>query len=210
MKDSQPAIPVAPARDHSLSKNVVVKATLVVLLLLPFCGMEPVTAQEMPRVQVFGGYSYTRFDSPSFGFINKSNLNGYNFAPAYNLLYGFGVVAELSGQYNSTLNLRDLAVGPQFLYPRGKSTFFAHFMVGDARTLVQIANTEGDTARAVIVGGGMDREISRRFALRLFQVDYVHTSLFKDTQNNFRVSTGLVYCWGTIKQKGHRAPTQNP
>ena len=56
----------------------------------------------------------------------------------------------------------------------------------------------------------MDREISRRFALRLFQVDYVHTSLFKDTQNNFRVSTGLVYRWGTIKQKGHRAPTQNP
>ena len=75
-------------------------------------------------MQVFGGYSYTRFDSPSFGFANPSGLNGYNFSPAYNLIWGFGVVAELSGQYGSNLNLRDIAVGPQFLYPRGKSIFF--------------------------------------------------------------------------------------
>ena len=161
-------------------------------------------------MQVFGGYSYTRFDSPSFGFSSPSGLNGYNFSPAFNLLHGFGVAAELSGQYGSKLNLRDIAVGPQFLYPRGKAMFFGHILVGDARTLVRVANTEGDTARAVVLGGGMDLDITSRFALRVFQVDYVHTTLFKDTQNNLRFSTGLVYHWGTIRQKGHRAPTQNP
>jgi hypothetical protein len=105
----------------------------------------------MPRLQVFGGYSFTRFDSKSFGFTNNTNLNGYTFSPAYNLLYGFGVVAELSGHYGSTLNFRDLAVGPQFLHSRGNSRFFAHALIGDARTLVQVANTEGDTAHAVVV-----------------------------------------------------------
>ncbi len=211
MKASQPAaISLVPLKDHAQDDKVPGKAALILIVLLILCGSSAAVAQDMPRVQIFGGYSYTRFDSPSFGFANPSNLNGYTFSPAYNLLYGFGVVAELSGQYGSKLNLRDLAVGPQILYPRGKSTFFGRFLVGDARTLVRVANTEGDTARAVVLGGGMDRDISSRFAIRVFQVDYIHTTLFKDRQNNLRFSTGLVYRWGTIRQKGHRAPTQNP
>jgi hypothetical protein len=211
MKASQPAATsLVPLKNQTLADTAPGNAAVIVIILLIFCGNLRAVAQDMPKLQVFGGYSYTRFDSPSFGFTNASNLNGYTFSPAYNLLWGFGVVAELSGQYGAKLNLRDLAVGPQFLYPGGKSTFFGHFLVGDARTLVQVANTEGDTARAIVLGGGMDRDISARFAIRLFQVDYVHTSLFSETQNNLRFSTGLVYHWGTIRQKGHRAPTQNP
>jgi hypothetical protein len=201
---------MAPVKHSTQAGEVLGPATVVLIVLLILCGRVPAGAQDMPRVQVFGGYSYTRFDSPSFGFANASNLNGYTFSPAYNLLYGFGVVAELSGQYGSNLNFRDLAVGPQFLYPKGKSRFFARLLVGDARTLVQVANTEGDTARAVVVGGGIDRDISPRFAVRLLQVDYIHSTLFSDKQNNLRFSTGLVYHWGKIRQKGHRAPTQNP
>jgi len=170
----------------------------------------PVEAQDLPRVQVFGGYSFTRFDSPSFGFSDPSNLNGYNFSPAFNIIQGFGVVAELSGQYDSKLNFRDVAVGPQFLYLRGKKTFFGHFLIGDGRSFVNVANGEGDTSRAVIFGGGMDLDVTPRFAWRGFQVDYIHTTLFQDKQNNVRFSTGLVYRWGTLKQKGHKAPAQSP
>ena len=102
------------------------------LLLLVLGTAWPAAAQDTPRVQIFGGYSYTRFDSPSFGFSNPSGLNGYNFAPAFNLIRGFGVVAEVSGQYGSDLNLRDIAVGPQFLYPKGKALFFGHALIGSA------------------------------------------------------------------------------
>lgn len=211
MKASQAeAVPMVRLKAHARTDKVLGKAAGLLTVLLIFCWNLPAGAQDMPRVQVFGGYSFTRFDSKSFGFTDTTNLNGYTFSPAYNLLYGFGVVAELSGQYGSKLNFRDLAVGGQFLYPRGKSRFFARALIGDARTLVQVANTEGDTARAVVLGGGMDRDISPRFAIRLFQLDYIHSSLFNDTQNNLRFSTGLVYHWGTIRQKGHRAPTQNP
>jgi hypothetical protein len=197
-------------RNSIQAADVLGKAAVILIVLLTFSEALPARAQDMPRVQVFGGYSYTRFDSKSLGFTNNTHLNGYTFSPAYNLFYGFGVVAELSGQYGSTLNFRDLAVGPQFLHSRGNSRFFAHALIGDARTLVQVANTEGDTARAVVLGGGMDRDISPRFAIRVFQVDYIHSTLFNETQNNLRFSTGLVYHWGTIRQKGHRAPTQNP
>ena len=50
----------------------------------------------------------------------------------------------------------------------------------------------------------MDYDLTRRFAVRVFQVDYIHTTLFSETQNNYRFSTGLVYRWGAIKKKGHR------
>ncbi len=201
---------MVPMKDYAEAGRVPGRAAVAVMVMLIFCGNLRAGAQDMPRMQVFGGYSYTRFDSQSFGFSSPTGLNGYTFSPAFNLIRGFGVAAELSGQYGSKLNLRDIAVGPQFLYPWGKTLFFGRLLVGDARTLVRVANTEGDTARAVVAGGGMDVGISSRFALRVFQVDYVHSTLFNDTQNNLRFSTGLVYHWGTIRQKGHRTPVQNP
>ncbi len=167
-------------------------------------------AQQIPRVQVFGGYSYTRFDSPTLGFANRSNLNGFNISPAFNLAYGFGVKVELTGQYGSKVNLRDLTVGPQFLYPRGSMLFFAHALFGDSRSFVRVGTGEGDTARAIVLGGGLDFDISSRFAFRAVQVDYVHTSLFSTTQNNVRISTGLVYRWHTIRRKGHKPTLSSP
>lgn len=181
---------------------------LAVLLLLAACASVPAVAQDEPRVQVFGGYSYTRLDSPSFGFSNATGLNGYNFSPAYNLMRGFGVKAELSGQYGSKLNLRDIMGGPQFLYPRGNKLFFAHVLVGRARSFATVGAGEGDTVTAVALGGGMDLGLFPRFAWRVFQVDYLHTTLFQEKQNNLRFSTGIVYRWHTLKQKGHRAPVQ--
>ena len=62
------------------------KAAVGLIVLLMICGNAPAGAQDMPRLQVFGGYSFTRLDSKSFGFANQTNLNGYNFSPAYNLL----------------------------------------------------------------------------------------------------------------------------
>jgi hypothetical protein len=169
------------------------------------------SAQDTPRLQLFAGYSYLRFDSTAFGFANASNLNGFSLAPAFNITHGFGVVAQLSGQYGSKLNLRDLTFGPQFLFPRERKLFFAHLLIGDARTFVSVGTGAGDTARSIAGGGGMDLDLSSRFAWRVFEADYVHTSLFGGTQNNVRISTGLVYHWRSIKKPGHRRPqTQNP
>jgi hypothetical protein len=211
MKAHQPAAsPLMHPEYHVQRVKFLRMAALLLFLGLTIWAGRPALAQSTPRVQVFGGYSYVRFDSPSFGFSNPSGLNGWNFSPAFNLIGGFGVAAELSQQYGEKLNLRDLAVGPQFLYPKGKTIFFAHALIGDARSLVRVGNGQRDTARAVALGGGMDLDFSSRFAWRLLQVDYLRTTLFQDKQNNLRFSTGLVYHWGSIKQKKHRAPAQSP
>ena len=72
--------------------------------------------------------------------------------------------------------------------------------MASARSLVRVGNNERDTARAVALGGGMDFDLTSRFAVRVFQVDYLHTNLFSQDQNNLRFSTGLVYHWGRIKK----------
>jgi hypothetical protein len=214
MKASPPVATFLFRLRHCIQlENVPAKGAIALIVLMMLAAPDPARAQgsgDIPRVQVFGGYSYTRFDSKSFGFANNSGLNGYTFAPAFNFFRGLGVVAELSGQYGSNLNLRDITIGPQFLYPRGKALFSGHFMIGDARSLVNVGFGEEDTARAFTVGGSMDYDLTPRFAVRVFQLDYLHTKLFSDTQNNFRFSTGLVYRWGALKKKGHRAPLATP
>ena len=186
---------VAPPRfqlkPHVLLERIPGMAATVLLLLLTIGTAAPSAAQEMPRIQVFGGYSYTRYDTPSFGFSDTTGLNGYNFSPAYNLIRGFGVAAELSGQYKTGANLRDVAVGPQFLYARGNLLFFGRLLFGKARSLVQVEGPQEDTSRAVIGGGGLDYNISSRFAVRAFQVDYVHTNLF----TRHRTISGFRPAW---------------
>ncbi len=176
------------------------------LFLLALLAALPSPAQNEPRLQVFAGYSYLRFDSKAFGFANSSNLNGYTISPAFNIIRGLGVVGELSGQYGSHVNLRDVTFGPQFLYPLGKKLFFGHFLFGDSRTFVSVGTGDGSTARMYAGGGGMDWELSPRFSFRVIQADYLHTTLFQGTQNSFRISTGLVYHWHTLRKKRHKMP----
>ena len=86
---------------------------------------------------------------------------------------------------------------------------FGRLLFVKTRSLVQVGGPQEDTSRVIIGGGGLDYNITSRFAVRAFQVDYVHTDLFTTTQNNLRFSTGLVYRWGTIK-KTHRTLAPNP
>jgi hypothetical protein len=51
--------------------------------------------------------------------------------------------------------------------------------------------TEVSSGRALVLGGGLDYKINPRFALR-FKADYLQTGSFKQTQDNFRFSVGVV------------------
>jgi len=157
-------------------------------------------AQDSPRVQLFGGYSFLSFDSPSFGFTDRTSLNGFTIAPSYNLTHEFGITAQLSSQYVSQISVRNLTVGPQVLFTRGKALFFGHLLIGKGRTFVKVGNGAGDSARVLELGGGIDLGLSSHFSLRAVQADFVHNSFFNGSQSSVRVSTGLVYHLGGIKK----------
>jgi hypothetical protein len=182
-------------------------ASISLLLSILAFGSRPAPAQTISRLQLFGGYSYTRFDTRTFGFADKSNLNGWNASAAFNVLTYLGGVAEISGQYGPHVNFRDVAFGPQVLYPRWNLLFFGHGLFGKGRTFDSIGSGLGDTQRAYLFGGGVDMDVPHhdRFAIRV-QGDYIRSSLFNADQNNVRVSVGLVYHWHPFRRR-HRVPS---
>jgi hypothetical protein len=161
--------------------------------------------QVAPRWEVFGGYSYMRFDSPTIGYANWSNLNGFNGEVTFNITTRFSVTADGSGHYGSLLTVYNYMAGPQYAWRRDKSKFFAHVLFGKAQNTVNITTaTRGgfeSVGRAFAAGGGYDWDVTPRFTIRAVQADYLYTNTFGMRQNDVRISTGLVF---HFKQIGHR------
>jgi hypothetical protein len=75
-------------------------------------------------------------------------------------------------------------------------TPFGELMYGHQGTRGQVVAqgetfTEVSSGRALVAGGGLDRKINERFALRL-KADYLQTGSFRQKQDNFRFSVGVV------------------
>jgi hypothetical protein len=72
----------------------------------------------------------------------------------------------------------------------GKVRPYAEALFGGAH--VNVNNGVGsDTSFATALGGGLDYRLLKPIAWR-FQGDYVQTRFFGATQNNVRISTGIV------------------
>jgi len=175
-------------------------------------------AQEAPRVEVFGGYSYLRLEDVGIGGLDR-DLNGYNVAGAINIFKkSIAIKADVSGHFgdisaggisidqNQTLFL----FGPQFsLRKNERIQPFAHALFGVARIKLDTDGVSGDitdTGFAFALGGGVDvKALSSKLAVRLIQADYVRTKLDllgigdSNSSNNFRITTGLVFRFGKIE-----------
>jgi hypothetical protein len=184
-----------PLSRHS-RKTAYAAAVIAFLLLIcsPALAQEP--AQQPARLEVFAGASYLRFDSKVIGFADKSDMYGFNGAASYRLFKTISVVADVSGHYGTEIQLYNFLIGPQISYPMGKMTYFGRFLYGKARNHVDALGGETSIGRVLDLGGGVDRNLGSRFAVRLVQVDYMNTHTFQTNESNLRVSTGLVYHWG--------------
>jgi hypothetical protein len=140
------------------------------------------------KVELFGGYSYLRFDSSP-----QVNLNGWELSGQYKFTDWLGGVADFSGHYGSPFGISSsvhtFMFGPQVSWPSRVSPF-AHVLVGGAHFSVPGAAT---TAFASAIGGGIDTRIAHRLSWRIIQGDYLITRFGSSTQNNVRVSTGIVF-----------------
>lgn len=153
-------------------------------------------AEKPAQLEVFGGYSYARFDSKTIGFADKSNMNGWNVAASYRLFKNLSITGDVSGHYASEIQLYNFLIGPQLSFPHGKLNFFGRFLIGKARDHVTVLDGDTSIGRSIVFGAGVDRTISPRFAFRVVQVDFLSTRTFDTNESNLRVSTGLVYRFG--------------
>ena len=143
----------------------------------------PARAQEQGKVELFGGFSYTRFhSSPSI------NLDGWEISAQHKFMDWLGGVADFAGQYGSGASTYTYLFGPQVSLPARVSPF-GHLLVGAAHLG---AGGFGNSSFSTAIGGGIDAGITDRISWRAVQVDYLMTQFGGGSQNNFRLSTGIL------------------
>lgn len=151
------------------------------------CILASVSAQAQDKVEVFGGYSYLRFHtSPS------SNLNGWEISGQYKFTDWLGGVADIDGHYGSIRGISTSTYtylfGPQVSWPARVSPF-GHLLLGGAHNSTA---GFGNSSFSMALGGGIDTGITDKFRWRIIQGDYLLTQFRGGSQNNFRLSTGII------------------
>ena len=199
------------------------RCALIVFALL--CSTVAVNAQENPRFEIFGGYSYGQLN-PGGRLVAQTNpdgkhfgLSGWHAAGQARVYRGLGFVVDFRG-YAGTSDVELAAehsryysylAGPQFNFRRlSHLNLFAHGLVGVARNRVYLktgnpADDQHLTRFAGAFGGGLDVGVSKHLALRAIEADYVLNSFpninsLGETvgahQSNTSVSAGIVFRFG--------------
>jgi len=142
-----------------------------------------------------------------------TNLNGWNFSGQYKFLPFLGVVADFNGTYGTLDNVgtreHTFLFGPQISLPARVSPF-AHALFGVAKESQDpippppcpvgaiipcsgFSSLGADRSFATAVGAGIDVKAIPFLSVRLIQLDYLRTQLHGATQNQPRISAGVVF-----------------
>jgi hypothetical protein len=179
----------------------------IAIALVMLCCGSAVWSQDVPRAEVFGGYSYLNVDTNNL--TSRQSLNGWEASAAGNFNRWFAVEGDVSGYYKTYLgvNVSDygFAGGPRFNF----RPIFVHALVGgDHLTGSTFGFSGSQNSFAGVFGGGIQWNIARQWAVR-GSGDYVLTrhnilggSPF--TQNNFRASVGIVFLLGGMSESSSR------
>jgi len=163
--------------------------------------------------------------------LGSSNLNGWEGQGTFNFTRHLGVTADFSGNSHQLAGFSALgfSVGTQqhmyeFLFGPtvttyfGKSSVFGHALFGTAHSSLSAGASvpiigglsvplSSGNAFAMAFGGGFDIGLTRNFAIRAAQIDWIRTNfnsldgltsgltsgIGTNNQNNFRFSTGVVW-----------------
>jgi peptidoglycan-associated lipoprotein len=153
------------------------------------------------------GYSYLHTNAPPGG-CGCFSMNGATLQVVYPIPRSVSIVQNVSlvtqknaAGTNTSLTLGSIMAGARYRRIYGKWEPFAEAMVGGTQATggfsrIGIASNGGSFVFTGLVGGGLDRRINPRWAVRLFDVDYFPTTFNNnadDHQNNLKVTAGVVF-----------------
>ena len=160
----------------------------------------PGGVRRAPLLELFGGYEFARFVSAG----TATNFNGGLGSVGWNVKPWLQIVADSSYSVVTISGVKNVLYGNHYgprLFRRGRNrwgaTPFVEALVGGSRADTTVSGAGGYTASANSIsykaGGGLDIHPSRRFEIRLFDIDYYRTSFGTNVhQNNYWASTGIV------------------
>jgi opacity protein-like surface antigen len=154
-------------------------------------------AQDSPKVEATGDYSYFRLNPGLPSVWNSQNLNGGGGQVALYFKPWLAVAADLQGYASFTQcpkssseftacasgNLFTYTFGPQIKYRAGKLEPFAEVLLGGAHSNFYAnacnkntgecgSRSPSNNAFALAIGGGVDIVVSSKIAIRLVDADY--------------------------------------
>jgi opacity protein-like surface antigen len=183
---------------------------MLLLAIMIFGLMPPVFAQDTPKVEVSGAYSYQRRSG--------LNYNGWHGSIDFPLRGWIGIEGSVSGLYKSlhygasggdpaqdyNFALYHILIGPLLSYRNtGSFTPFAHALAGawhsrfstdSPYVFIQSQTYQGF---ALGIGGGLDLRINDMLALRMIQADYLH-------EFGHSPSSALRLCFGLVFRLGEK------
>jgi len=181
---------------------------MLVIILITFFLLAGLAAAQIPTGgNVYFGYTYYNTSLS----VSRANLNGWEGSLEGKLFPLLGIVADITGHYGSqqfpnpgatcaigatcpplsvNAHIYEALFGPRLSVPVGRFRPFGEFEVGVGH--VNTNSFGSDTSFTTAVGGGLDYKIVRPVAWR-FQGDYVRTRFFNRTDNDLRLSTGIVF-----------------
>lgn len=167
------------------------------ILLGVFVALASLASAQVPKGNIFVGYSYARGDLATG---QSTNLNGWEASLEGKVFPFLGIVVDFSDHYGSA-NLpiahvdgseRNLLFGPRLSASVSKFRPFAQVLIGLGHVSASGGGfSNSDNTFATTVGGGLDYRIVHGIGWR-FQGDYLQTRFFSGRQDNARFSTGLV------------------
>jgi hypothetical protein len=163
-------------------------------MCLAFLAFSWALAQDVPKAEVFGGYSWS-----------GGNFHGWNGSVTGNINKRFGIVADFSGHYGSDSggpilvkqNAHSFLFGPRFSFRGKRLTPFVYSLFGATR-FAESAVISGQRVSAVstgfsmAIGGGLDVKVNDRIAIRAFQLDYFRPIVNDEPNNRGRLAFGVV------------------
>ena len=182
----------------NLSKRIIMfrkPGYLVVLVCLTFL---PVAAQDTPKAEVFGGYTWS-----------GGNFHGWNSSVTGNVTRGFGITADFSGHYGNEFagpiridqRAHSFLFGPRYAFRGKRFTPFVYGLLGathfrESATIAGQKLSASDTGFSTAIGAGMDIRVNDRVAVRAFQIDYFRPTFFNEAHHRGRLAFGVVLSFG--------------
>jgi opacity protein-like surface antigen len=188
--------------------------TIFVVGILALSSAPSVHAQDAPKWEIFGGYTYMRANIIVNG--NQFNMNGGSGSVAYNLTNWFGLVGDFGVTHSGTTGTQPFSLtvttydfGPRVSWHNHtKLTPYVQALIGGGHAGGTLYTSSLGTGLAPLgtsndfnftAGGGVDWKVNHNFSIRLVEAEYLHTQFpngVNASQSNFRLSAGVVFSFG--------------
>lgn len=166
------------------------------------------------QIELYGGYSHLQLGGAPSNI--GSSSNGWAGGAYLHLLGPWGAEADYSDHYGVSPQLPPNGntyyvpgftelYGPRFTLALPRIHPFVHALFGTVHGQASVPSpilfagppiTISENAFGMAFGGGLNVKATGRIWVRLIQVDYLRAQFTNNTQNDTRISAGLVFRFG--------------